>query len=84
MAIVYKFIQFWSGVAEVFILLGCGAASLDAYQYALLHNVMCMYVCVYIYIYIYTHTQTCHVRALHFMAFFNLLTTHDLVQVSLM
>jgi len=45
-SILCKFLHFWSGVAEVFILLECGAASLGADQYAVLHNVMC--VCIYI------------------------------------
>jgi hypothetical protein len=50
--ILCKSLQFWSGVAEVFILLECGAASLGAYQYAVLHNVMCIFVCVRVCIYI--------------------------------
>jgi hypothetical protein len=43
--ILRKCLQFWSGVAEVFLLLECGggAASVGAYQYAVLRNVMCMY-----------------------------------------
>jgi len=75
-----KFLQFLSGVGEVFILLECGAASLDAYQYAILDNVMCMFV----YVYIYTYKNICRVRALHFMISFHLLTIHDLIQASLM
>lgn len=43
-SILCNFLQFWSGVAEVFILLECGAASLGACQYAVLHNVMCIFV----------------------------------------
>jgi len=44
--ILCKFLQFWSGVAEVFILLDCGTASVGVYQYTILHNVMCMFVYV--------------------------------------
>jgi hypothetical protein len=56
-SILCKFLQFWSGVAEVYILLECGAAFLGAYQYGVLHSVMCIfvYVCVCVcilYIYI--------------------------------
>jgi hypothetical protein len=51
-SILCKFLQFWSGVTEVYILLECVAVSLGEYQYETLHNVMCMFVCVCVYKYI--------------------------------